>query len=107
LSAVPGLSGSFRVAPYFDAESEALRSDQVSVMTTVSQPVDETPGMAKYLTSKLPATKQSAKPARNLPLRFTFPHFGPSMFLVSELTSENQVPAIELDFSRDRKRGER
>jgi hypothetical protein len=26
---------------------------------------------------------------------------------VSELTSENQVPTIELDFSRDRKRGEK
>jgi hypothetical protein len=50
--------------------------------------------------------KQSARPARNLPLRFAFPHFGPSIFLVSELTSENQVPTIELDFSRDRKRGE-
>ena len=108
LAAVPGLSGSFRVAPYVDAESEALRSQQVSMQTNAPQPAqDETPGIAKHLTSKLPATKPSSRPARNLPLRFTFPHFGPSIFLVSELTSENQVPAIELDFSRDRKRGER
>jgi hypothetical protein len=44
---------------------------------------------------------------RNLPLRVAFPHFGPSIFLKSELTSENQTPVIELDFQRDKKRGER
>jgi hypothetical protein len=35
-----------------------------------------------------------------------FPHFGPSIFLVSELTGENQAPTIEFDFQRNRKRGE-
>ncbi|HET9525400.1 MAG TPA: hypothetical protein VFO99_04495 [Pyrinomonadaceae bacterium] len=108
LSAVPGLSGSFRVTPYVEAESEALRSDPRSYRSTVTQPAEELPSeITKQLASQLPATKHRARPARNLPLRFTFPHFGPSIFLVAELTSENQVPAIELDFSRDRKRGER
>ena len=37
LSAVPGLSGSFRVAPYVEAESEALRSDPLSFHASVSQ----------------------------------------------------------------------
>jgi hypothetical protein len=107
LSAVPGLSGSFRVAPYVDAESEALRSNPLSFHANASQRVEESgPSITQQLVSKLPTTKY-ARPARNLPLRFAFPHFGPSIFLVSELTSENQVPAIELDFSRDRKRGER
>ncbi len=69
---------------------------------------EEQPAMeTKQLVSKLPPTKQSARPARNLPLRLVFPHFGPSIFLVSELTSENQTPAVEFDFSRDRKRGEK
>jgi hypothetical protein len=52
-------------------------------------------------------SKRSAKPARNLPLRVAFPHFGPSVFLVAELTSENQTPVVELDFQRDKKRGDK
>lgn len=108
LSAVPGFSGSFRITPYVEAESEALRSNPGPVQTHVSQSgEDQTPEVTRKLVSQLPVMKHSARPARNLPLRFAFPHFGPSIFLVSELTSENQVPAIELDFSRDRKRGER
>jgi hypothetical protein len=93
---------------FVEAESEALRSNARPYQPQSAQKSVETPpGMAQHLASKLPTTKHSARPARNLPLRFAFPHFGPSIFLVSELTSENQVPAIELDFSRDRKRGER
>jgi hypothetical protein len=108
LSAAPGLSGSFRVADYTEAESDALRSTVVNVQPVRPQSSDEGPSLiTQQLVSKLPVAKQNARPVRNLPLRFTFPHFGPSIFLVSELTSENQVPAIELDFSRDRKRGER
>jgi hypothetical protein len=107
LSAAPGLSGSFRVADYTEAESDALRSNVVAVSPAPSSRPEDGPSLiTQQLVSKLPVTK-SARPSRNLPLRFTFPHFGPSIFLVSELTSENQVPAIDLDFSRDRKRGER
>ena len=50
---------------------------------------------------------RSARPARNLPLRVVFPHFGPSIYLVSELTGENQTPEVQLDFQRDRKRGDK
>jgi hypothetical protein len=107
LSAAPGLSGSFRVTPYVEAESEALRSNPQTFHSNPSQRVDEGASeLTKQLVSQLPVTKQSARPTRNLPLRFAFPHFGPSIFLMSELTSENQVPIIEIDFSRDRKRGE-
>jgi len=108
LSAVPGLSGSFRITPYAEAESEALRSNPRTVYAPAPKPPEElAPTITQQLVSKLPVAKQSARPMRNLPLRFAFPHFGPSIFLVAELTSENQTPVIELDFSRDRKRGEK
>ena len=42
-----------------------------------------------------------------LPVSVSFPAFGPSMFLVSELTSENQFPAAEFSFQRDKKGGVR
>jgi hypothetical protein len=42
-----------------------------------------------------------------LPVNVAFPAFGPSMFLVSELTSENQFPAAEFSFQHDKKGGVR
>ena len=35
-----------------------------------------------------------------LPVHVTFPQFGPSMFLASELTAESNAPSIELAFKR-------
>ena len=42
-----------------------------------------------------------------LPVNVTFPAFGPSIYLVSELTSENQAPAAEFNFQREKKGGAR
>jgi hypothetical protein len=42
-----------------------------------------------------------------LPVNVAFPAFGPSIFLVSELTSENQFPAAEFSFQREKKGGVR
>lgn len=42
-----------------------------------------------------------------LPVNVAFPAFGPSIFLVSELTSENQFPAAAFNFQRDKKAGVR
>jgi hypothetical protein len=43
--------------------------------------------------------------AKILPIRPSFPEFGPSMFFVSELTAENHAPALELSYQRDKKEG--
>jgi hypothetical protein len=45
------------------------------------------------------------KSARVLPIRVSFPVFGSYVFLVSELTGENQAPAIELSYQREKKEG--
>jgi hypothetical protein len=37
-----------------------------------------------------------------LPINVAFPAFGPSIFLVSELTSENQFPTAEFNFQHDK-----
>ena len=42
-----------------------------------------------------------------LPVNLDFPAFGPSIYLVAELTSENQSPSAEFSFQRDKKRGAR
>jgi hypothetical protein len=36
----------------------------------------------------------------SLPVHVTFPQFGPSLFLASELTAESNAPSIELAFRR-------
>ena len=42
-----------------------------------------------------------------LPVNVAFPAFGPSVFLVSELTSENQAPSAEFAIQHDKKGGAR
>ncbi|HEY0726834.1 MAG TPA: hypothetical protein VGD38_02120, partial [Pyrinomonadaceae bacterium] len=106
----PGLSGSFRVATYAPPASSSLSATQ-SVSSNEQQQaegeISSDKAEIKQLVAQVRANKQSARPTRNLPLRVVFPHFGPSIFLVSELTGENQAPAVEFDFQRDRKRGDR
>lgn len=110
LTPSPGLSGSFRVATYAPPDSSALRTAPVVAANEQQQAEGEISAEqpeVKQLVARVRETKQSARPMRNLPLRVVFPHFGPSIFLVSELTGENQTPAVEFDFQRDRKRGDR
>lgn len=97
LTLIPGASGSFRVEPFRPPESAVLGGGGASTESHASE--SPVPADASA------AAKRPSRPARNLPLRVAFPHFGPSIFLVSELTSENQTPVVELDFQRNRKRG--
>jgi hypothetical protein len=108
LTAAPGISGNFRVTAFEAPESTALTTAPVPMKPDTKSLVvnDKKTEEAQQLVSQL-HTVQAGKPMRNLPLRVAFPHFGPSIFLKSELTSENQTPIIELDFQRDKKRGER
>jgi hypothetical protein len=46
---------------------------------------------------------KGGKVAGILPIRVLFPAVGPSLFLVSELTAENQVPNAELTYQSDKK----
>ena len=105
----PGLSGSFRVANYTPPQSPALRSEASPAATEQQRAESEITSdqnEMKQLIDKV-RTQRAARPSRNLPLRVVFPHFGPSIYLVSELTGENQTPAVEIDFQRERKRGDK
>ncbi|HLE61664.1 MAG TPA: hypothetical protein VI750_00930, partial [Pyrinomonadaceae bacterium] len=91
LTPVLTTSASFRVAPYEPPQSAALRqgpnrpteSESSLPSGSVQQDASE---MAKQLVSRLRDAKRPSTPTRNLPLRVAFPHFGPSIFLVAELT---------------------
>jgi hypothetical protein len=92
--------GGFRVAPFEPPTSAILRHLESAEKVTNGDTTVKA-GDRPELRGRTP------RPTRNLPVRVSFPHFGPSIFLLSELTSENQAPVLEVDFQRDRKRGER
>jgi hypothetical protein len=53
------------------------------------------------------AKSSGGKVAGILPVGVSFPTFGPSTFLVSELTAENQAPFANLNYQKEKKRGSR
>lgn len=57
------------------------------------------------LVERFRAKSKEGKVAGILPIGISFPAFGPSIFLISELTSENQVPAAEFSYQREKNKG--
>jgi len=50
---------------------------------------------------------QGGKAAGILPIKVSFAALGPSLYLVSELTGENQSPSTDLDYQHEKKAGGR
>jgi hypothetical protein len=65
------------------------------------------PDQTKTLVDKYRSSSALGRATGVLPLSVKFPAFGPSVYLVSELTSENQSPSAELSYQRDKKGGAR
>ncbi len=57
------------------------------------------------LIDKFKADSLAGKRAGILPIRVSFPAFGPSLYLVSELTGENQAPSAGLTYQHEKKAG--
>lgn len=52
-------------------------------------------------------TLEGGKAAGILPIEVEFPSLGPSLYLVSELTAENQAPSANFNYQREKKAGGR
>jgi hypothetical protein len=63
------------------------------------------PGQKQVLLDKFRADALSGKRAGILPIRVSFPAFGPSLYLVSELTGENQAPSAQFNYQHEKKAG--
>jgi hypothetical protein len=57
------------------------------------------------LLDKLRTDSLAGKRAGILPIHVSFPAFGPSLYLVSELTGENQAPSAALTYQHEKKVG--
>jgi hypothetical protein len=57
------------------------------------------------LLDKFRADSLAGKRAGILPIHVSFPAFGPSIYLVSELTGENQAPSAGLTYQHEKKTG--
>jgi hypothetical protein len=99
-----GAGGSTIVAapgPPGDSPGLAISGRNVLVPQTVS------PDTTKTLVDKYRSSTAVGRAAGVLPVSVNFPAFGPSVYLVSELTSENQSPSAELSYQQDKKGGAR
>lgn len=108
---VAAAPGAFRVQPYQEPFSPALNApaagdkEGLPIMeagrnsgAVVATQQDKS--LADYYW-----TKSGTRAARVLPIKLSFPTFGPSVFLVSELTAENHAETIELNYQRSKKGG--
>ncbi|MCU1315206.1 MAG: hypothetical protein JWN63_528 [Candidatus Acidoferrum typicum] len=59
----------------------------------------------QVLLDKFRTDSLAGKRAGILPIRVSFPAFGPSLYLVSELTGENQAPSAGLTYQHEKKAG--
>jgi len=57
----------------------------------------------RALVDKFFAKSQGSRAKGILPIKVSFPAFGPSLFLVAELTSASQVPSSSLSYQREKK----
>jgi len=94
-------SGSFRLEEDAGPFAEALRRP-LSASVSGAMPVVDAGNASKLqaLVDRFRAETGGRTVAGALPVTVTFPQFGPSMFLASELTAESQVPQVELSFKR-------
>jgi hypothetical protein len=112
--------GSFRAQAEMEPSSAVLRAEGVRVppeaqhrppnaaaqIEAAQQSNSSAAQLAlQSLASNYRATSRGRKDATLLPIAVSFPAVGPSMFLVSELTGENQGPTIDLSYQREKKRG--
>jgi hypothetical protein len=100
--------GSFRTEPYENPFSPALNpvamkaygAEYGQSAGAVIDTIEKNKALDDFRARSL-----GGRGAKVLPIRVSFPVFGAALFFVSELTGENQAPAIELGYQREKKEG--
>jgi hypothetical protein len=101
-----GAAGGVMTATGGPVETRKL-GDRLQQFAQLQADEKEKKDATQALLDTFKAKSSARKVTGILPINVSFPAFGPSIFLVSELTSENQFPAAEFNFQRDKKAGVR
>jgi len=84
----------------------ALESPAVMMDANAREQKSETAKQsAQTLVDKFHASERGSRASGILPVRVNLPAFGPSLYLVSQLTSENQAASAEFTYQQDKKAG--
>src|SRR5271165_1809782 len=102
-----GSGGGMGPAASSAAPGSPAEFDRLENFAKLKSPDDEKKDATKALLDTFRAKSSAGRVTGILPVNVAFPAFGPSIFLVSELTSENQSPAAEFSFQREKKGGVR
>jgi hypothetical protein len=77
-----------------------LRHPAAPLVATSKAPDQHGAAGLQALVDRFRAESGGRTVAGALPVHVSFPIFGPSMFVASELTAEAQAPSLELGFKR-------
>jgi hypothetical protein len=91
--------GAFHVEPDTGPFTEALRTDG-ALVTVAAPPAGPPPAATSDLVAQYRKDFAGRAVTGPLSLRVPFPRFGPTVFLMSELTVERQPPSIEFSYKR-------
>jgi hypothetical protein len=90
------------------AATPTKQADRLEQFTKLQSEDDkEKKDATQALLDRFRAKSLGGKVTGIVPINVSFPAFGPSIYLVSELTGESQSPAAEISFQRDKKGGVR
>jgi hypothetical protein len=102
-------AGAFRVEPYLDPLSPALRddrNDQAQYAHSDAVAAQSLEDKDKAALSALVDQFRQAAGGRTvigvIPVDVPFPDFGPTLFLATELTPETHAPVVQLEYHRER-----
>jgi hypothetical protein len=95
----PGVGGAVSALSAAPAPSSADTDAKDETKSKRSQ------AATQVLLDKFRADSLAGKRAGILPIRVSFPAFGPSIYLVSELTGENHAPSAGLTYQHEKKAG--
>ncbi len=91
--------------PVVDAKFANSMADMDTAKSEYRKDDKQVSAQSQTLIDKFHANERGARATGILPVRVDFPAYGPSLFLVSELTSENQSPSAEFNYQQDKKAG--
>ena len=107
LTAPAGIVGGVVTSPAAPVQAQETQKQLRLELNGATRDDEKKSDTTRALLDTFRAKSSAGKVTGILPVNVQFPAFGPSIYLVSELTSENQSPAAEFNFQHEKKGGVR